>query len=190
MVIVIWIRHGNKLYDNNKGPKGHPRFDPDITDQDKYVLCPQKGNEIYQQYGIPDMIIVSPYLRTRTTAYHLYCNLTQGNPIDTTIDENISEYLGNQRRMKLHDTDFDVDTIKYDFPDNKELYSNISIRTQRHLDHVLSHQNKFILVVTHGLIIKSIANHFNIKIDDIQPLQGIIYYDGVPTLFNYIFLNI
>jgi hypothetical protein len=62
---MLYIRHAEKQYKNGKNKKYS--LDPDITEKGK-IEALNKFKLLLDQYGVPERIITSPYLRTRSTA--------------------------------------------------------------------------------------------------------------------------
>jgi len=159
---LIYIRHADKEYSN--GDANIYKHDPGITEtgvKNAKLVC----NHLIEQYGIPILVLVSPYKRTRETAETM---LSQIDKIDKKkimfIDTELSEYLGNHRNVPI-----DVhDKTRIYNPPHPETFAQMKTR-------VKSHQNKIqvyssykktgvVWVITHGLIMKQIAKLNGINI--------------------------
>lgn len=139
LTITVLIRHGEKLYANNKPPSAeYPLFDPPLSLCDKNHI--NSFNKLMTTityeirtfldkikstftHSIKDInaVITSPYMRTRETARLIIessrmCNMF-GKSIDPKIliDSEIGEYLGHQKPPSPHNMnryDFYDDTIR------------------------------------------------------------------------------
>ena len=186
--IRIWIRHSHKEYPNGKGPAGKPQHDPGILRYDISYL-----------HGIlpwPDLILVSPYKRTRETVEQLFYNLPRESPI-IRFDSRISEYLGHQKARRIEDNgkikltffpDVEYDTwvsaqksihlddkhSVYPLPLLEEKRHQFNDRVLEHFNDVIHRPEPIIWIVTHGLCIKCIENSIDIKRQHkLKPLSGL-----------------
>lgn len=100
----IWLRHGDKLYDNSEGPLGQPQHDPPLVDFESRFIQ-QRGRELTDNWGLPVACLTSPYLRTRLTAEHLTSVLHRNTP-EMIVDPKISEYLGFQGEKLSNPKDY------------------------------------------------------------------------------------
>jgi broad specificity phosphatase PhoE len=148
---IIFIRHGEKKYNNNKGI---PIYDPPLKDN---IVMPEINNI--------DEIISSPYLRCRQTA------VMYGNNI--TINSDIGEFLGNQS-IPITANTVDSETFKYELPPIKETINQLHVRVEKFLNELYEmREHKTILCVTHGIIIASIITLVNKKIWEISIDNGL-----------------
>jgi broad specificity phosphatase PhoE len=154
----IYIRHADKEYAN--GDADINKHDPGITDNgvEKSKMV---AKHLVEQWGQPNLIIVSPYRRTRETATIM--NNTLETPVRMYIDTNLSEYLGNHRNVPIDVTD---STLIHD-PPHPETFRDMKIRVRYHHKKIVEYTRKLsvgvVWVVTHGLIIKQIAGIIGIK---------------------------
>lgn len=101
MTHVIWIRHARKAYSNGKpDSKGKPLYDPELHHLTPGVNvsddCHRCASGLIKKYGIPRVIICSPYRRTRETAKKLSEVIDIKSRPQIRVDVNIAEYLGFQ----------------------------------------------------------------------------------------------
>jgi len=182
----IYFRHAEKLYSNGKAPYGLPQHDSPITGS-SIPLIKRKSSELIEKFGIPEKIIMSPYLRIYQTVHELISILQDQTTMYENIfyDLNIAEYLGHQRGpidlSKQTLETFDVS----EFPQPGETLTELKKRVIDHLKIVhidennLSENNhKLVWVVTHGLVIKTIYDiikkYNNCKknnVDQFYPLE-------------------
>jgi len=160
---LIWIRHGNKLYCNGKAPEGYHQHDPPLKEDAKEDIY-KKVNHLTQEFGFPDRIICSPFLRTRQTAEkmleRLYAlNVKKASPIIVEMDMNISEYLGFQ---KPYYSEADVDKETLDLSKTKillgESLKSLNFRVKEHISNLNLFEDKseIIWVITHGIILNNV----------------------------------
>lgn len=92
---MLYIRHGEKEYKNG----GNLKFslDPDLTEKG-IIDSTEKFIYLASKYGAPDLIISSPYLRTRKTssiAKAMILEIT-GINVEIKYDRILGECLKNQ----------------------------------------------------------------------------------------------
>ena len=120
---------------------------------------------LVDEHGFPNYIIYSPFLRTRQTMEKIYINLKLINPlhdIKLICDVNIGEYLGFQRPVG-DIADVEKTTSIY-YPDKKILLGEtIEQLRSRSYEHIKSLEkiDGIIWVITHGFVIKHIAENLN-----------------------------
>lgn len=166
----IYIRHADKEYSN--GDASIYKHDPRITEKgvDK---ARQVSLDIAEKWGIPDMIICSPYRRTRETAIIMKKAVSSmaKRKIPIHIDNDVAEYLGNQKKYEL---DVTPKTLIYN-PPHPESFFQMRERVKNHHNRILEYIRKkkegIIWIVTHGLIIKQILDYSNLNI-----------FKNIPTL--------
>jgi broad specificity phosphatase PhoE len=176
----IYIRHAEKEYDNGKAI--NYKHDPGITEIGK-LGCIETAKELISKYGLPDLIICSPYRRARETANLMNSYLISiGKPSIIYCDKSISEYLGNHRNVKLDVTE---DTLKFN-PPHPENFHQMKERVKTHNMNITQNYNinmKRTWIITHGLIIKEIAKLYDIvPIKHIPPLGYYIPMRQIPQL--------
>ena len=160
----IFIRHAEKAYANNKGPRGSPRLDPPIVDLER------NKNLV----GInPSQIITSPMIRCRQTA--------ELNFPDRKYQTNVllTEYLGNQLEgffgLKMEPLKGDFEETTYElhqgfvFEDNtSDLYKRL-IQARRSLP--IPKEGEIIVIITHGLCLEYLSNIFKREVQENPSLQ-------------------
>ena len=99
---MLYVRHSKKSYKNGAS-KRFP-LDPPLTD-DGWRLAESRFRELVDRYGPPELIISSPYLRTRETAKIAQQAVLEstGTHVEINYDPAIGEYLGNQTSISLED---------------------------------------------------------------------------------------
>jgi hypothetical protein len=97
---IVWIRHAEKQYANHKGPIGCKQHDSPIqnTDSENERIKLRTLNLI-DNYGIPDTIIYSPFLRVRQTMdkMNTIIKTVSDKHIEYLCDPDIGEFLGFQK---------------------------------------------------------------------------------------------
>jgi broad specificity phosphatase PhoE len=160
---IIWIRHGNKLYCNGKAPEGFHQHDPPLKEDAKEDIY-KKVNHLLYEFGFPDRIICSPFLRTRQTVKimleQLYLlNVKKASTITVEMDMNISEYLGFQ---KPYFSEADVDEETLELSKTKillgESLKSLNFRVKEHISNInlFEERSETIWVITHGIILNNV----------------------------------
>ncbi len=172
----IYIRHADKEYVN--GDANMYKHDPGITDSGvrKTIMVAQ---HLIEQWGLPDLIVSSPYRRTRETAEIMQrVTIAQGKKVNIYIDSDLSEYLGNHRTTPIDVTE---STLVYD-PPHPETFLEMKDRVRSHNDKISSfiqNSNGVIWIITHGLIIKQVGALIGIKmVRDLPTLTCLSIVDG------------
>lgn len=170
MGYLMFVRHGPKLYKNNKGPEGMPRHDPPLDNIcDREIV--KKFLENFNRYGYPEVIYCSPFLRTRQTL----AIIKKALPPEVKIfyDKKVEEYLGFQKPVGSR---ADLDKITYNYTDPKlgvENFQGLKKRAINFYDSIKDSE-KNILIITHGIFISNIALNLNLKLNQIKELEGIV----------------
>ncbi len=185
---IIWIRHGLKEYGNSKGPLGCYQHDSPLASNQEINII-NKGKQLIEKYGIPELCISSPYKRTRDTANLL----TKETNIPIEISNHVSEYLGNQKNNTLY---IEPHTADYN-PPLVENFKDLITRCSIHLSNIGVYddviKSNVIWVVTHGVVIKTISNQLNkiyrgAKLMEINELEAFIftknYYESQLSIYN------
>jgi broad specificity phosphatase PhoE len=144
---------------------------------------------LLEQYGKPEMIIVSPYRRTRETA-NVMKSVVE-NTVPLIIDTDVSEYLGNHRTVPIDVTE---STLIHD-PPHPETFVEMKARVKKHHNKITSYckakERGIIWIVTHGLIIKQVACLIGMKMaKEFPTLSCVSIVDGEKitrsdiTIFN------
>lgn len=167
----IFIRHAEKAYLN--GTASSPidkKHDPPLTENGK-KSCIEKAKTLVETYGVPKMIISSPFRRCRETAENLKIGIgSSGKDIKIVIDTRISEYLGNHRNSNL---DITEETAVYGIR-HPESWKQFTVRIKEYVEEIKKNveskdskdskpeeteDNNIIWVVTHGVVIQSICKY-------------------------------
>ena len=157
----IYIRHADKEYMNGYGEIF--KHDPDITE---YGMERTKkvAKKLVENWGKPNRIVSSPYRRTRETALVLNSCLDQ--PFEEIfIDTTLSEYLGNHKGVPM---DVTPNTKVY-HPPHPETFDDLNKRISYH--NILARRranelnNGIIWYVTHGLVMKQLANMIGLRLN-------------------------
>lgn len=136
MVRIIFIRHGEKEFSNGKGKEESYQHDPPIINPSKIL---EKGEYLKTIFGKPTYCITSPYLRCRETLFLLlHLNLSKIE-YNIYVDNNISEYLGNQKVYYVNGKKTTTPlvspgTLKFNPPPVKEHFKDLLIRSELSLD--------------------------------------------------------
>jgi len=170
MPYIIFIRHAQKKYRNNKGPKGLPRHDPSLKEgMDKEILS--KVSEYFDKYGPANKIYTSPFLRTRQTAQIIKDDLSTNAML--IVDKQLEEYLGFQKAFGQK-ADLDQETSKYtDIRLGIENIHQLEKRAYNFYENIKSSKEN-ILIITHGFFITRLAKKLDFNINYINELEGII----------------
>ena len=157
----VYIRHADKEYSNGKSESC--KHDPPITENSP-THCYLKSRELISRYGLPFVIVCSPYRRTRETAIKMMEYIKEKYKLDIPIkiDTRLSEYLGNRQNEKLDVTN---DTLKYE-PPHPENFHQMDSRVRWHNDiySKLDEYPEVVWFITHGFIINRIGNAMGFKL--------------------------
>jgi len=163
---MLYIRHGQKSYSNRRSLIYS--LDPELT-QIGRIEAKDRFKYLLNKFGIPNLIITSPYLRTRETAQIAKNIIFKETGIDVPIthDSSIGEYLGNQHNVLLN-SEVRPETLKYN-PVPPETWDEFIKRVENHLI------NKQFSgwYITHGLFIQKISSFLGFEIPYPKELSGI-----------------
>lgn len=160
----VWIRHAEKLYNNGRPVGQGKSYDPGIIDniatRNKVYNLVEK---LVKRLGVPEKIIVSPFLRTRQTAELIISYMNQKYRWTPAIEysDDISEYLGFCKN-KDSLIDLEEDTSKHISRSSllNESITSLTNRVDKHIFHL--HKNeKNVWVITHGIVMSKIFNFYN-----------------------------
>ena len=153
-MVRIYIRHSEKTYRN--GQNETFKHDPPITEEGK-VRARQLAHLLIQKYGVPVLIMCSPYRRTRETAEAMMdvTNPREGIPSVIRYDNLLSEYLGNHE-----ETDVTIETASFEPPHHDESLGAFKARIRRHntLASILDDLTQPVWFITHGFIMSTLAD--------------------------------
>lgn len=179
----VFIRHAEKEFNNNRGPDGAFQHDPPLKESLLHIT-ERMGRKLLNNIGVPNMIIMSPYLRVRQTVNMLGKNhdFSQLYYVDT----NLAEYLGNQS-INIHVSPSTIyhSTVddKLVLPNTRENKEMLMDRVRNHIDtiHILDdyiankvEEDKIIWIVTHGIVIQYI--HEILKQNNIENIMSSEFY--------------
>jgi broad specificity phosphatase PhoE len=160
-ITVVYLRHGHKLYSNNKHfTENQYPFDPPLHKKHLHQIHTKK-KLLVDNFGEFSNCICSPYKRTRDTAGIIY----NGKVIN--IDTNISEFLGKYNNFSNIQNLVEDITKSYDIQNFLETQDQLKERLNKHIDNIglkdLNINEKYlknngcnILVVSHGTLIRNI----------------------------------
>lgn len=160
---ILWIRHGNKLYCNGKAPEGYHQHDPPLKDDAKDEIY-KKVDTLIKEFGFPDKVICSPFLRTRQTVEKILerlflINVKRASNIIVEMDMNISEYLGFQKpyfeEADIHDETKKLAKTKIFLG---ESLNKLNSRVKDHISklNLFEDKEEIIWVITHGIILNNV----------------------------------
>lgn len=145
------------MYSNGKSPTFS--FDPDITERGVDTCGKCSLLIISANHWDVDGIICSPYFRARRTASLIQHGIFQlrGKIINITYSSQIGEYLGNWTNITpdcFRDETFSLNVI---YP---ETFEEMKYRAQAFARLI---RGKRLIIITHGVIAKEIANELGYK---------------------------
>jgi broad specificity phosphatase PhoE len=163
----IWIRHGEKQYNNNKAPYGYHQHDSPLK-EDCIIDIYDKVEFLVKNFGFPTTILCSPFLRTRETKDHICIKLVEIDEkksvnIHFDYDTNICEFLGFQKPIGGY-ADVEQQTQKF-FEDKivlGESLKKLNYRVKTHLENLKIYENKedrCVWIITHGIVINNIYHN-------------------------------
>ena len=169
-MIKIYVRHAEKRYMNGFSKKY--KFDPPIMESSIDDIL-KLGERLIKEYGKPDVILCSPYKRTRETAYFLKSCIE--GPIDIYCDVTLSEYLGNHKECEM---DVCPETLVHK-PPHPEKFGEFCNRVRKHCNKIsqlkCKSKNPVVWIITHGIVIKQVYYLHGIKKkQQINNLDGVV----------------
>jgi len=182
----IWIRHIEKLYKNGKGDiqdSTQYQHDPGIKfEENTEEIVENLVDKLVENYGLPDYIYVSPFLRTRQTSELIINVLNKkynSNPILFYKPE-IGEYLGFCKRsysnQKADIHPFTKNIFKFNLYLGESL-KHFKERVYKHFENVKTEPNN-IWSITHGIVLSNIYEYSNGKSTERpKPLEYIVFKD-------------
>lgn len=176
---MLYIRHGEKAYSNGNSEK-FP-LDPPLTEKGK-IDAKEKFTQLLLAYGHPEVIICSPFLRTRETAEIAVEVIYNNNNVlvPMIFSNNIGEYLGNQ--TKILPQFLKEETLNYN-PILMESWQQFIERTKPHnIPNICK-----AWYISHGLTIQHIIKHHKQHLNDVtktsypKVLEGFAIIDNIVT---------
>jgi broad specificity phosphatase PhoE len=172
---IVYIRHAEKEYKN--GYNHLFPHDPSLT-TDGLLNSIQKGIQLYNYIGAPNVIYCSPFQRTRETMNALLGEIPISSDLQCYCLPEISEYLGN---WKQYEVKVRPETLFY----NPLVctMSEFETKIKNHLEEFkkINNSNNVIWVITHGLVMKKISEIYNYNVSEI-PYLGTMILDETDTL--------
>jgi broad specificity phosphatase PhoE len=178
MKTYVWIRHAEKVYNNGKSYGRGSQHDSPIElnmwlEGKIHRLC----DDLCEKIGVPEYVVVSPFLRTRQTAALILDYLKTKYNCTPTIEysNDVSEYLGY---CKGEYADVETETSQiYGGP--IKIQENVNELDSRIENHLVSMKNKkkSTWVITHGMIISRVYTMLEGEsLDRPEPLEYIVYH--------------
>lgn len=166
----LFVRHAEKEYQN--GSPVPYRFDPHITEQGR-IHAKKRFRHFYKIVGNPDMIICSPYLRTRETAQVAQeVLLEEDHDVPIYCDSLLSEYLREQ--WNAESKDFHRSTWEAGPP---ILSEDSEERRERVKEFIENIDDKNVWYVSHGVFLKEILHMHGYKRKHISVLDALLIKD-------------
>jgi len=148
--MAIYVRHG----DDHHQPGVTSKHDTPLTERGKSEAR-RTALALQRAYGLPTVIVCSPYMRARQTAEKMVKAL--GVCVSVVVDPELSKYV---TRRNLRDLDVRNDTLRH-APPIQETREEFQARVMTHYtDHVLNSDRdptKMVWYITHGIFVREIA---------------------------------
>lgn len=158
MTSIAWIRHAPKQHRNGYGEIRH---DSPLADGAAEEIRRVTTLLIRRTGGVPDLIVTSPFLRTRQTALQMMAYLPTTRKPPLIIDRDIEEYLGYQKPAG-EKAAVDPSTHKHTQPVLGESLTSLQSRVRRHVEEMRKYtHHRRIWVITHGLVMQTISSVIN-----------------------------
>lgn len=168
IMTIIWLRHAN---DEN----GEMSVDNKLSGTDE-KRCKRIYNELIAKYGQPEVVFVSPFRRTKYTA------LQMGIPKEKIkFDIRLSRYFSSREKNQdvAQSTKTIVSKISKVSIDQliNENWNDFRQRIKdfRHSIESYRQRGKFVICITHALVIKQVAERYQLKIPSLlsflQPIK-------------------
>lgn len=176
-VLRLCLRHG---YDEHGTEYPGPRHDHNLNP--RYTTLHRRMiRRLLTRYGPPDIIIYSPFLRTRQTAYLIIEVIREkypSHPGSLIIDNRIARYFNGAEQL---DPSIASATDHYD-PPLRESKTAFTARIHEYVDHDNSHyRDNTVWTITHALVYKRIARYVNVEVPATIPFLDHFPY-SVPPL--------
>lgn len=185
--LKIYLRHSNKAYNNGKNDT-YP-YDPPLTEVGR-TNAREAFSELIREYGPPDRVVVSPYLRTRQTAEIAKEVLNEAGhlpPFDH--DPDLGEYLGqafkvdncDSATLRCLEENLRPETLLHN-PHPPETRDQFQRRIQRLVERERGKED-VAWYITHGIYIQGVASCYRKKIRHPHPVTGIVISSGQLNLW-------
>lgn len=151
--MIIFIRHSNDEGDD-------PTFihDPNLTREGK-ELAKRKGRRIIEKYGQPEEVFCSPFRRTRQTLKYM---LRGSAKPKITYDGRLSRYFSSNEKRNPDVSGETIERCKVPIYETPRDFSNRVREIILDLEKI-NHEKKVYWCITHALVYKKIAEHYNVK---------------------------
>ena len=162
----IYIRHSYQAYNNTTPHK--MQFDPPLSEDGKFY-AEQKAKDLIEEYGIPDRIISSPYLRTRQTAEIIAKEAGYTSEIE--IETELSCYIHPGYKNVLKNIRPET---KFYEPAYNETHDQLHERIEEYYN-TLEPTNELIFIITHSFCIYHLSSVEGTPMTDkIEHMEGYI----------------
>ena len=152
----LYIRHSHKAYRN--GFNDTYSFDPPITEEGR-TYARTKFAYLLRQYGAPEVIVCSPYLRTRQTAEIARAVLMEnGHNCAIYYDNSIAEHITTKHR-NVDFTGTRTPMTELEGPPKVESLGQYRQRITKHVETNREYDKTW--YITHGGVIQSVASQYN-----------------------------
>ena len=159
--IVYFVRHGETL-NNAKGIRQGP--DGALSEKGRAQAL-ETAKRFPKEKGRPEVIIASPYERTKETANIIAQELKMSVEYSDLFVErrNPSEIIGHSGQEKkvkeiidLIDKSYHPDDLRYS---DEENFIDLKERAKKALNYISNRTQKRIIVVTHGIFLKMLVSY-------------------------------
>lgn len=159
--LIYFVRHGETIL-NAKNIRQGP--DGALTERGRAQAL-ETAKRFPKKKGRPEVIIASPYQRTKETAEIIATELNMPVEYSDLLVErrNPSEIIGhagNEPEVKQIvdriDKSFHADDLRYS---DEENFIDLKNRAKELLDYIIERKEKRIIMVTHGIFLKMVASY-------------------------------
>lgn len=151
-MVLIYIRHSD---DSKKYQEGiYHRDDAKITKRGR-MLAQKISNELINKYGHPDIIYLSPFMRTKQTLEEMKKKFKKN--VEIKYDNRLSRYFSSKEKKNpsCFTETFNHDVPIYENWDQFRLRVNKNFKQMLHRKYTES--DKVVWCITHALPFKQIA---------------------------------
>lgn len=157
--MVVYIRHSN-----DECSKDEYKHDKDLCPNAKKTIRAVATNLI-EIYGVPRIIITSPFRRTIKTAEEMvkYIKHTTGNKPKIYLSNSVSRFFSKKEQANPMVTS---ETLKHKIP-IYESWKEFKGRVNKHIDKMYRNDfyyNNDVWCITHYLVYRHVSRQFNINI--------------------------
>lgn len=160
--MIIYIRHSHDSYPDATHAHDHRLSKKGLR------LASKMGNKLIRKYGVPNLVLCSPFQRARQTAEQMLID-HQGKKPHIKYDKHLSRFFS---RREQKSPDIAPSTDEFDIP----IYEDRD-KFQKRVDKFLHHINKkqyensrrVVWVITHALVYKRIAQVLDVEVPEHIP---------------------